>query len=324
MHRGGVGAPATGVLQVMCAAALWATVGVASQLVPSSTALSDLALGVARLLVGGPVILAIACLTGRDQLRRFRGLDARALLVFALGCAIFQVCLFRSFTLLGVTPTVFLTVCLPPVLSCAWEMLRGRAPLSRTAGGALALATTGIVIFAAAKGTTAEAKALGPGLAFALVAAIAFVAMTSSGRELTRKVGPVAVAGAGLTLAAVILLASLLILDPAAVALPASNGWTLLLLTLYLGLGPTALAYVIYCSGMARCRSASVGLVASMIEPGLAAILAWLVLSERLGPLEAVGFGLVTAGMALLWTSERGGDGAGQVGNDGRNAVAEA
>lgn len=296
---------ALGLLQIMAAAALWATVGVASQLVPSSRAVSDMALGLSRLLVGGPVILAVALLTCRDRLRMFRGLDLPALLVFALGCAVFQVCLFRAFTLLGVTPTVFLTVCLPPILSCAWAILSGRAPLSRRAAGALTLATTGILLFALGQDATAETQALLPGLAFALMASVAFVAMTSSARDLTRKVGPVVVAGAGLTLAAVILLAGLLVLDPASIALPASHGGTLLLLMLYLGLGPTALAYVIYCSGMARCRSASVGLVASMIEPGLAALLAWLVLSERLGTLEAVGCTLVTAAMVLLWSSER-------------------
>lgn len=264
-----------------------------------------MALGLSRLLVGGPVILAVALLTCRDRLRMFRGLDLPALLIFALGCAVFQVCLFRAFTLLGVTPTVFLTVCLPPILSCAWAVLCGRAPLSRRAAAALTLATTGILLFALGQDATTETQALLPGFAFALMASVAFVAMTSSARDLTRKVGPVVVAGAGLTLAAVILLAGLLVLDPASVALPASHGGTLLLLMLYLGLGPTALAYVIYCSGMARCRSASVGLVASMIEPGLAALLAWLVLSEQLGTLEAVGCTLVTAAMVLLWSSER-------------------
>ncbi len=54
------GGSSAGVIQVMIAAALWATVGVASKLVPATETLSDLALGVSRLAVGGPVILAIA------------------------------------------------------------------------------------------------------------------------------------------------------------------------------------------------------------------------------------------------------------------------
>jgi hypothetical protein len=66
--------------------------------------------------------------------------------------------------------------------------------------------------------------------------------------------------------------------------------WHLVLLLVYLGVGPTALAYICYCAGMARCRSAVVGLIASMIEPALAAVLAVLVLALA---------------MAILWWSEQ-------------------
>lgn len=307
MQAIGQNTSASGIVQVMVAASLWATVGVASKLVPAGESLSDAARGVARLAVGGPVILAFVLLTRRVSLRAFRALDLRQLLFFALGCAVFQVCLFRAFTLLGVTATVFLTVCLPPVMSCAWAMLRGRAAVSPTAAAALALATAGIFLFAAGHGTTADPGSLGPGLVLAVIASIAFVAMTESARQMTRDAGPLVVAGAGLTLAGLLMLAAVLLTDPGAVEVPQHHGWTMLALTLYLGIGPTALAYVVYCSGMARCRSASIGLIASMVEPGLAALLAWMVLAERLGPFEALGCAMVTGAMALLWWSERRG-----------------
>lgn len=82
--------------------------------------------------------------------------------------------------------------------------------------------------------------------------------------------------------------------------------WELTGFILYLGLGPTALAYVLYCSGMARCRSTNVGLVASMIEPAFAALLAWAVLHERLSTTELAGCGLVMLAMLTLCEAERG------------------
>ena len=307
MRAIGEGWGGTGVLQVMGAAALWATVGVASRMVPAAEAASDLALGVSRMAVGGPAILALVLLTRPGAVRAILRIDGRQLLTFAAGCAVFQLCLFRAFTLLGVTATVFLTVCLPPLMACGWSLVRGREPLSRRAALALGLAVAGLVVFAAGAGAGEAGRALGPGIGLAVAAAVAFVCMTESAREMTREVGPLVVAGAGLTLAGIMMLAGLFLFDPGAALLPAQHGRKMLALTLYLGLGPTALAYVIYCAGMARCRSAGVGLIASMVEPGLAAVLAWLLLSERLGLPEALGCAMVTGAMALLWSAERAG-----------------
>lgn len=183
--------------------------------------------------------------------------------------------------------------------------MRGRERLSGTAGLALGLAVAGLIVFAAGSGAEIAGRGLAEGLCLSLLASVAFVCMTSSARQMTREAGPLVVAGAGLTLAGLLLLLALLLIEPQAMALPAQDGWKLLGLTLYLGLGPTALAYVIYCQGMARCRSASVGLIASMVEPGLAAVLAWMVLSESLGAAEIAGCAMVAAAMVLLWWSER-------------------
>lgn len=78
-----------------------------------------------------------------------------------------------------------------------------------------------------------------------------------------------------------------------------------MLLVLYLGLLPTALAYLCYCTGMARCRTPVVGLVASMIEPLLAALLAALLLGEQVSATMTFGCALLMAAMVLLWRRER-------------------
>jgi hypothetical protein len=64
------------------------------------------------------------------------------------------------------------------------------------------------------------------------------------------------------------------------------------LLVAYLGLLPTALAYLCSCSGMAKCRTPVVGRVASMIEPLLAALL----LGERISPGTVGGCALLIGG----------------------------
>ena len=109
-----------GIAQVMVAACLWGTVGVSTRLVPSAAILPQEELGLARLAIGGPALLVLLVLVARVSISAILRLHPFWLVSFAMGCAVFQVCLFQSFTLLGVTTTVFLTVCLPPSWALPW------------------------------------------------------------------------------------------------------------------------------------------------------------------------------------------------------------
>ena len=102
---------------------------------------------------------------------------------------------------------------------------------------------------------------------------------------------PVTVAAAVGTL---VLLPALLLDDPH-FTYPAV-GWLLLL---YLGVGPTAVGYVLFTRGM-RTTAATVASVVTMVEPLTAAVLAWLLFDEQLGPLALVGAGLLLGAVLLL------------------------
>ncbi len=294
---------------VIIAAALWATVGVATRLVPEARPLAPELFGFARMALAGPAVLLFAMLARRGPVAPRGRLRLDGILVFALSSAVFQICLFRSFAAIGVTVTVFLTVCLPPLLALAWSLMSGHARVTWGALLALATAASGLALFSFGDGAMqTEVAGLG-GMAAPIVASAAFVVMSYAARSLSRSAPPLLVAGSGL------LLSSLLLL-PAALSLiwampTGSQGGigspSVLLLLLYLGLGPTALAYICYCTGMARCSSTVVGLIASMIEPMIAALLAMTLLKENLSPTEASGCLLLILAMWVLWRSERGG-----------------
>ena len=88
---------------VIIAAALWARAGVAIKLVPAAAELSPQALGLARTMIAGPLVVLAAAL-GRSGLRRqvLRTIDRRQLA--AVAWVIFQVCLFRRSDALGGHP----------------------------------------------------------------------------------------------------------------------------------------------------------------------------------------------------------------------------
>jgi DME family drug/metabolite transporter len=290
---------------VILAAALWATVGVAVKLVPSATDLPPEALGLARTLIAGPLVLLAA---GRGLFRLKQVLQAinrGQLAAFALAGVIFQVCLFRSFDALGVTLTVVLTVCLPPVIAMIWSLARG-VPFGRGALVALGLAVAGLGLCALSKGLDGPEGNHAWGLFLAVSASLAFVWMSAAARSLSRSTPPMLVAGLGLTLSGLIFCAFLPVLPGASA--PVLHALThdphLLALVVYLAAMPTALAYVCYCAGMARCRSTAAGLTASMIEPAIAALLAAWLLHERLGQGEVLGCFLMLVAILVLMRAE--------------------
>ncbi len=294
-----------GIGQIMLAAALWSTVGVATELVPAAKAVPQEVLGTARMLIGGVAILLVLVFGLRGSLRPALSLDPRGLVDFAAGAAVFQLCLFKSFELLGVTATVFFTVCLPPVISQLWDMLRHRRAHGAETLQALSMAVMGLVVFAGWEpGTIMDWQTM-QGLAVAVLGSVAFVIMTAAARSLSQVVSPMLVAGVGLCLAGVLLAVVGVLLAGEDIAAPPAMDWQVVGLLVYLGLGPTALAYVLYCTGMARCRTANVGLVASMVEPALAALLAWLLIGELLSAQELAGCLLLMLAMVALWHGEQ-------------------
>lgn len=306
--------PTLGLVQVMLAAALWSTVGVATELVPQAASLPQEALGMWRMLIGGAAILLWLVLLRPEWLRSIRRLELRRLLDFAASSAVFQLCLFKSFALLGVTATVFFTVCLPPVLAALAALAKKgdgrRGGQDRAVFGALSLAVAGLGVFLGWTPGGAPDPDTGLGLSLAVVGSVAFVIMTSAARALAREAGPMVVAGVGLSLSGLLMAAVGLMTGSQMVPPAAETEGTVLGLVAYLGLGPTALAYVLYCAGMARCRSAHVGLVASMIEPALAAVLAGILLHEMVTLAQFAGCLLLMLAMVVLWQGERRTSGA--------------
>ena len=313
MQIGSTVARSQGIALVVVAAALWATVGVAVKLVPAAASLPPEVLGLARTLLAGPLVLLAAGrgLGGLGQV--IRTCDRFQLFAFALSGVVFQILLFRCFDLLGVTLTVVLTVCLPPVIALLWSFAHGVA-FGRGTLVALALAIAGLSLCALARGIDAPGDERLLGLVLAGLAALAFVVMTAAARRLTLKAPPRLIAGLGLTLSGLIFCAILPLLPGVEVAEVLSIGRDpqLVLLVLYLAVFPTALAYVCYCTGMARCSSTTGGLTASMIEPAVAAGLAFWFLQEVPSRGETVGSLLLILAITVLIKAETIGQGAGK------------
>jgi DME family drug/metabolite transporter len=134
-----------------------------------------------------------------------------------------------------------------------------------------------------------------PGVALAVLAGASYATYTLAAKRLLGDGHPPErVMAAAFGLGAVLLLPVLAIGDPG--PLTSAGG---LALALFLGVVPTALAYVLFARGLRRLSAAETSTL-TLAEPLTAALLGAAVLGERLTVLSGLGAGLVLAGLLVL------------------------
>jgi DME family drug/metabolite transporter len=158
---------------------------------------------------------------------------------------------------------------------------------------ATGLAVCGLAVLAAASAEGAT-LALG-GIALALAAAAGYAGYAVLSKRLLRLgLEPGGVMGATFGLAGALLVPALLTTGTGWLAAPRGLG-----LAVYLGVVPTALAYLLYARGL-RSVSAAETTTIGLAEPLTAAALGVVALHESLVPAEVAGAALILAGLLSL------------------------
>jgi drug/metabolite transporter, DME family len=274
-------------LHVLLAAVCFGTTGTAQALGPDGT--DPIGVGAARILVGGALLVAVA-LAGRPTERPRWA--RRPLAAAAAGVAVYQLAFFAAVAETGVAVGTIVALGSAPTLAGLFEwVLERRRPEPRWIA-ATALACAGVALLALAG---ADASVSVPGVALAVTAGGAYATYTlAAKRLLSAGHAPEAVMAAAFGLGAVALLPALVASRPE---------WLLhadgLGLALFLGVVPTALAYVLFARGL-RGLSASETATLTLAEPLTAGMLGAVVLAEPMTGGAGVGAGLVLAAMLAL------------------------
>jgi drug/metabolite transporter, DME family len=279
---------ATARLQVLLAALCFATTGTAQALGPDDT--DPVGVGAARILVGGALLVAVAVVT-RGGVRGPRWRTGPVLAAVA-GVAVYQLAFFAAVADTGVAVGTIVALGSAPTLAGLFEwLLDRRAPDPRWAA-ATALACAGVAMLALSGG---EASVSLPGIGMAIAAGGSYAVYTlAAKRLLTAGHAPEQVMAAAFGLGALALLPALALSGP---------GWLLhtdgIGLALFLGVIPTALAYVLFARGLRR-LSASETATLTLAEPLTAGALGAVVLAEPLTAMSGAGAALVLAGLLAL------------------------
>lgn len=271
----------------MLAAVLWGSTGTAQEL--GAPGASPLSVGAVRLAVGAVALVGIATLT--DGFRGVRSIPLRWAVAMAIGVALYQASFFAAVRTTGVAlGTVVAIGSAPPLTGLLVWMLTGRIPDRRWVV-ATVVAIAGVVFISTPDVVTVRgvmlALAAGASYAVYAVAAERLVAVVAASTAMAIGFG-----GGALVLSPLLIWADLTWVRTGAGTLTA----------LWLGLAATALAYVLFGSGLVSIPVATVATL-SLAEPLTAFVLGVAVLGERPDALGWFGAALVLA--ALGWMNRR-------------------
>lgn len=289
--------PVSGVSFLVLSGVLWGTGGLLGRMLADAAGLSSFAVATYRLGVGGLLIVGYLRVTGRP-LPRSRAAWRRIAVTGALA-ALFQAAYFTAVTLTSVSLATLVTIGSSPVL----VLLARRRSVSRrqVAGVVLAVLGLGLVV-----GPPADGHGTTPGghvliaAAFAVLAAAGFSAMTLIAERPVPDLDGAATAGLAFTVGGALLVPVTLATSGLSFVPDARSVGLLIALCVV----PTAVAYTCYFRGL-RTAPAALGALMALLEPLTAAVLAAVLLGDRLGGAGIAGALLLGAAVVLAGLGSR-------------------
>lgn len=288
-------------LAVLAAALCFSTTGTAQAL--AGVDASPLAVGAARIVVGGGILGLLALLRRRSpeaQQAPTASSTKTATLVAlaAIGVLAYQPLFFLGTRENGVAIGTVVALGSAPIATGIVDAVRLRRLPSPRWMLATAIALAGVVLVS---GVTGGSIALAPsGLLASVGAGMSYALYTVCGKALIeRGWDSTRVMGTIFGVAAVASLPVLLIAGASWLLTP--NG---LALALWLGLVTTTVAYLLFGWGLGRLTAVTVSTL-TLAEPLAATLLGLFVLHEQLTPVGALGLALIAVGLAVVSVPSR-------------------
>ncbi len=295
-----VGTVWRGLLLVSLAGIVWGTIGPGVQLIHDRSSLAPLTISAYRALIAVAVLIGFSLATG--QLRRSwsaaRG-QWRRVVVVGIMTAAFQMLFFVAVVMIGVSVTTVVCLGFAPVLLMVLGSARQRRLPSVPQGFPVIVAVVGLLLVSLAGSPVQSTSSPVWGVLAALASGAAYALSAEVAGPLTRRLDTLTVTTATMFVASVVLV-------PSGLALALLRGDTLIssdpaswLLLGYLGVVTMAVAYALLFTGLRSTPSGSV-VIATLLEPVTAVLIAVVILGESLTATGMVGSLLIMAAIASL------------------------
>src|SRR2546421_10881234 len=286
-------------LFIVCASVSWGTVGVANQILYGYGATNALSLTFLRLAIATPLFFLAGWISLGHRLFHIKRRDLRTMMLMGCMLALSQACYVAAISSAGVSVSTLIAICTAPVLIALLSALVTRERLTPMTLIALVAALSGTVLLVATRSHADGGTVSLSGALLAFLSACGYAGFVFCGRLLTSSSHPLQISSVSFGTGALLLLVcasstKLVITYPA-------GGWLMLL---YLGCVPTALGYGFFQVGI-RSMSATVASIVTMCEPLTAAVLAWILFREDLGPFGLLGAGFLLGAMTIIMLAPR-------------------
>jgi DME family drug/metabolite transporter len=293
------GNSSAGIVFIVATGILWGTIGIAAKLIYQRTNLDPVAITWLRALIATPVCVGMAWKGLGRRLFHATKRDWTAMTLLGLILIAYQFSYLVGVDHLGVSTATLISLCVPPVLVAIVSVLFFNEKLGPRFAAALIGAIVGLLLLVGTGSHAAVRGSMTLGVLGALgsatgIATHALLSRNLAGRQPALR--PLAIA-----------------FPVGAVAFAPIAAWkgihydislTGWLLLLYLGIGPSALAYVMFQRGLKDVPATTASIV-TLLEPLVAAILAWAMFDERLGLWGWLGAALLIGAIATLSLSAR-------------------
>ncbi len=284
--------PILGYLLALAAAVIWGTLGIFAVLIYRYN-IDPIVLVTARGIIASSVLLAVLSLTDRAALH-IDSKDIPFFIMFGIvGVTLNYISYFEAIARTSATTAVILLYTAPIFVTVAASILfKERFTLSKS----LALAVTLAGCFLVAGGYNPEQLVTNPmGIAAGIVAAITYGSYTILSKYSLTKYS------SSTTVLYALIFGTLFL---ALISAPRFNqlrdlpslAWGLIAA---LALGPTLVAYALYVKALSHIEAGHASIVC-MAEPAATAVLAYVILRERMEALQVLGAVAVIAGVLIL------------------------
>lgn len=286
---------ASGIAAILFAAVVWGTTGTAATFAPE---VSAAAIGAAAMGVGG-IAQALIALRGISRSRAALWEQRRLLVIGALAVAAYPLAFYGSMRLAGVTVGTVITIGSAPLLSALIEYLldKTRLTIRWSIGALVGLIGMALICVAenAAHGAVVERHLVPLGVLLGLIGGLTYALYSWTARRMMLQGMRSSVAmGATFGLGGILLMPVLV-----ATGAPFLASWSNAAVGIYMAGVPMFLGYLCFGYGLARVQ-ASMATTITLLEPVIAAVLAVLIVGERLPPLGWIGVALVVGCLAII------------------------
>jgi DME family drug/metabolite transporter len=298
--------PWRGIALVSLAGIIWGTIGPGAQVLHDRSGLSPLMVTAYRAIAAIAVLGVVVVLSRRVGALRAGVLgEWRRVGVVGALTAAFQLLFFVAVVLVGVSVSTVVCLGFAPVLLLVVDSVRARELPRPVPAATVVVAVAGLLLVTVAGGATDHAPHPALGVVAALASGAAYAVSAETAAPLSQRLDTLTVTAATIGVVAIVLVPTGLVVtavrrDAFTTSDPAS--WALIA---YLGVFTLAIAYALLFTGL-RSAPSSTAVVATLLEPVTAVLIAVALLGERLSATGVVGALLIVAAIASLGrTSER-------------------